>query len=276
MAFPIPISTKRLASALDAVISNRAGSIPRCITVTGSGGKTTTIEQLARLWADREQSVLVTTSTRLAHPSVHTYPFEQFVPYASGGGGLPEPRSGQVVLFGLESGDKLAAPPMDTIATVAGTFDRVLVEGDGARGLPLKIHAQWDPVIPAITELVIALVGLRPLGRALDEQVMYLADRFRLLTRYDGNLVEAQVYRSLLEHSEGLLKGTAMVPAIVFCNQSDTISTEEAESVLSAMADRWQGKPLDIVCGSWHLDRMEHHRHVTGNTYPEGAYRESV
>ncbi|MGE0074711.1 MAG: selenium cofactor biosynthesis protein YqeC, partial [Sphaerochaetaceae bacterium] len=183
MAFPTAICAKRLAAALDAVASNSGGSIPRCITVTGSGGKTTTVEQLARLWADRGQSVLVTTSTRMAHPAVHAYPFEQFVPYTSDGGGLPEPRDGQVVLFGVESGDKLAAPPMETIATVAGTFDRVLIEGDGARGLPLKIHAQRDPVIPDITELVLVVVGLKALGRSLDEQAMYLEDRFRLLTR---------------------------------------------------------------------------------------------
>ncbi len=276
MAFPTPISAKRLAAALDAVISNRAGSIPRCITVTGSGGKTTTVERLARLWADRGESVLVTTSTRMAHPAVHAYPFEQFVPYTAVGGNLPEPVRGQVVLFGLESGDKLAAPPMESIAKRIGKFDRILIEGDGARGLPLKIHAQRDPVIPAITELVIALVGLSPLGHFLDGQVMYLADRFRLLTRYDGTLVEAQVYRSLLEHPEGMLKGSTMVPVVVFCNQSDTISSEEAESVLGIMADRWQGKAFDIVCGSWHLDRMEYYRHVEGNPYPEGAYRESV
>ena len=276
MAFPTPISSKRLAAALDAVISNRAGSVPRCITVTGSGGKTTIVEQMARLWADRGLSVLVTTSTRMAHPAVHAYPFEQFVPYTHGGGDLPEPRGGQVVLFGLDSTDKLAAPPMETITKVARRFDRVLVEGDGARGLPLKIHAQRDPVIPDITELVIVVVGLKALGRSLDEQVMYLSDRFRLVTRYGGTLVTPQVYRLLLEHPEGLLKGSAMVPVIVYCNQSDTISSAEAESVLEAMANRWQGKPFDIVCGSWHLDRMEHHGHVAGNAYPEGAYCESV
>ena len=276
MAFPTPISAKRLAAALDTVISKSGGSIPHCLTVTGSGGKTTTVEQLARLWADRGQSVLVTTSTRMAHPEVHAYPFEQFVPYTFDGGGFPEPTSGQVVLFGVESGDKLAAPPMETIATVAGTFDRILIEGDGARGLPLKIHAQRDPVIPDITELVIAVVGLSPLGHFLDEQVMYLANRFRLLTRYEGTMVNAHMYRLLLEHPEGLLKGSATLPTIVFCNQSDTISSEEAELVMATLAERWQGKPFDIVCGSWHLDRMEHHRRVAGNPYPEGAYRESV
>jgi probable selenium-dependent hydroxylase accessory protein YqeC len=276
MACATTISAKRLAAALDAVASNSDRSIPRCITVTGSGGKTTTVEQLARFWADRGQSVLVTTSTRMAHPSIHTYPFEQFVPYTSGGDGLPEPRGGQVVLFGLESSDKLAAPPMETIARLSKLFDRILVEGDGARGLPLKIHAQRDPVIPEVTGLVIVIVGLSPLGRYLDEQVMYLEDRFRLLTRYDGALVTPQLYRSLLEHPEGLLKGSAALPVVVFCNQSDAISAEEAESVLEALADGWQGKPFDIVCGSWHLDRMDHHRHIVGAPSPKGASRESI
>ncbi|MGE0074524.1 MAG: hypothetical protein AB7S52_04820, partial [Sphaerochaetaceae bacterium] len=120
------------------------------------------------------------------------------------------------------------------------------------------------------------VVGLKALGRSLDEQAMYLEDRFRLLTRFDGALVTPQLYRSLLEHPEGLLKGSAMVPVIVFCNQSDTISSAEAESVLEAMSDRWQGKPFDIVCGSWHLDRMDHHRRIAGKPFPKGASRESV
>ena len=276
MASSTLFPSENLANLFDEHIAALTGYSPCCITVTGSGGKTTAVERLARCWADQGQSVLVTTSTRLAHPSAHSYPFEHFHPLLPDAHGLPLPQVGQVVLFGAEAKGKLTAPPQEIITELTKRFDRVLVEGDGARGLPLKIHSERDPVVPVATELVISVVGLEALWKTLDDRVMYLSDRFRQLADPDSSTVTPQVYRTLLEHPEGLFKGSGDLPVIVLCNQSDAILPHDTECVLESMTDNWQGRSFDIICGSLQQDSIFHHAHVAGNSCPEGAYRESV
>ena len=53
----------------------------------------------------------------------------------------------------------------------AVTADYILVEADGSRRLPLKVHRSFEPVIPPGTELVIQMAGLSALGQTVGECV---------------------------------------------------------------------------------------------------------
>ena len=47
--------------------------------------------------------------------------------------------------------------------------DRVIIEADGTKGLPLKVPNDHEPVIPAFADAVIAVAGLSALGCPLGE-----------------------------------------------------------------------------------------------------------
>ena len=133
----------------------------RCVSVIGSGGKTTLLRHLSERPGG---TVILTTST-------HIYPFPG-VPLAASGS-LDEIRSvlaeHRVVCVGRrEPSGKLAAPelPFEDLLSVA---DRVLIEADGAAGRPLKAHRPWEPVIPACTGLTVCVVGASGLGRPASE-----------------------------------------------------------------------------------------------------------
>ena len=133
----------------------------RCVSVIGSGGKTTLLKYLSERL---DGTVILTTST-------HIYPFPG-VPLAASGS-LDEIRSilasHRVVCVGtpLPSG-KLAAPevPFEALLDAA---HRVLIEADGAAGRPLKAHRPWEPVIPACSELTVCVAGASGLGRPASE-----------------------------------------------------------------------------------------------------------
>ena len=59
---------------------------------------------------------------------------------------------------------KLSAPA-EPLNELAQRFDYVLAEADGSKRLPLKAHAAWEPVIPAITANVVWVVGASGLGK---------------------------------------------------------------------------------------------------------------
>lgn len=140
--------------------------IERGITsVIGSGGKSTL---LARLAAELPGTVVLTTTT-------HFLPFGG-VPTATGADGdelralLERHRVVCVGRRAQSAAPKLAAGAMAP-AELARLADYVLVEADGSRRLPLKAHADWEPVIPAGSAQSVLVVGASGFGRPVAEAV---------------------------------------------------------------------------------------------------------
>ena len=133
----------------------------RAVTLVGGGGKTSLLFALAWQAAREGRRVAVTTTTHIhAHPGL---------PLA----GDPEELAAYlkrypVVTYGVHwrSGKLAPAGGLEDCLELA---DVVLIEGDGARGLPLKAPESHEPVIPAWTAAVAAVAGLDALGRPIVE-----------------------------------------------------------------------------------------------------------
>lgn len=145
----------------------------KCISVIGSGGKTTLLRYLSgRL----PGTVILTTST-------HMFPF-QGIPLVNTGdkdSGKSRDRiiaeiretlsNGRVVCLGsLEPSGKLASPA-DTVPfeLLLPEADHVLIEADGAAGRPLKVHRPWEPVIPACSGMTVCVAGASGIGRPVSQ-----------------------------------------------------------------------------------------------------------
>ena len=128
---------------------------PGITAVIGSGGKTTL---LARLAEELQGTVVLATSTRiLPFPGIST-------------ASCP-PLPGRVSCVGEPvDGGKLAAPTCG-FEILSAAADHVVVEADGSRGLPLKAHAPWEPVIPEGAAQTILVVGASGFGRPVGSVV---------------------------------------------------------------------------------------------------------
>lgn len=148
---------------------------PGITALVGSGGKTTAMYTLAEELRGRG-TVVCCTTTRIRVP--------RRLPVLAGGGetelAQALARYGCVCVGTPASGGKLAAPalPVERLAALA---DYVLAEADGARGLPMKAHMPWEPVIPAGTGRTVLLVGASGFGRPVREAV-HRPERFCALT----------------------------------------------------------------------------------------------
>ena len=136
---------------------------PGVTSVVGSGGKTSLLAALAR---ELPGTVVLTTTT-------HILPFAgvPLLVSPSADEVAAALATSRVVCVGsYGEKNKLVAPELgiDTLATLA---DHVLVEADGARRLPLKAHAAWEPVIPPCTARTILVLGALGLGRPVAEKV---------------------------------------------------------------------------------------------------------
>ncbi len=130
---------------------------PGITAIVGSGGKTSTLYRLAEELVDRGQ-VICTTTTHIFPPAHMPLALnrEELVSALA--------RYPCVCTGSPAEGGKLTAPAlsMDELSALARY---VLVEADGARGLPLKAHLPHEPVIPAQAGRTILVVGLTGLGQ---------------------------------------------------------------------------------------------------------------
>lgn len=133
---------------------------PGLTAIIGSGGKTTLLRALAAELS-RAARVIVCTST-------HIYP-EQTMPC------LVSPcaqalsaalETAGCVCVGSVSEHGKFGPPELPFSTLCALADYVLVEADGAKRLPLKAHAPYEPVIPPEANQTILLVGASGFGRS--------------------------------------------------------------------------------------------------------------
>lgn len=153
------------------------GPADRVIALVGAGGKTSSLFMLAEAYAAQGLRVAVTTSTHMGRrPGGFIASREELERYLAG-----DPK-GRICLCASPSGEhKMSAP--DFMDLLPQYFDRVLIEADGSRRLPLKIPADYEPVIPDYTDAVLVLAGLSALGRPLGEVCHRLEIALRLLAK---------------------------------------------------------------------------------------------
>ena len=137
---------------------------PGVTSVIGSGGKTSLLTALAR---ELPGTVVLTTTT-------HILPFEgvRLLVSPTAADVRAALAESSVICTGSrdEKNGKLVAPSLG-IDALADLADYVIVEADGARRLPLKAHAAWEPVIPARSDRTVLVLGASGLDRPVREKV---------------------------------------------------------------------------------------------------------
>lgn len=207
--------------------------IPRGVTaIVGGGGKTTLMYTLAEELRSRGRTIVCTT-THIRVPE--RYPLVTG-PSADTVAAALE-RAG-VVCVGTPCEDgKLTAPGLD-MAALEALADVVLVEADGSRGLPLKAHAEHEPVIPAKAARVILILGADGFGRPIREVCHRPALYARLAGAEDTELVTPELAARVIA-AEGL-------GDMLFVNKVGSDAALLAARELSACV------PMPAAAGSLH------------------------
>ena len=131
----------------------------------GGGGKTTLMLTLARELY-KKGTVIITTSTKICRPEEYETlidPDDETL--------ASKLREKRVVCVASEGPTgKLCAPKMG-FSKLAAFADYVIVEADGAKMLPIKAHAPYEPVIPENTQRTVMVVGVDGFGKRIADTV---------------------------------------------------------------------------------------------------------
>lgn len=197
------------------LLENIIGKIPEkdhvYISITGGGGKSSLMKDLAKIYKQQGKSVLLTTSTHIQSPVFYDwgadYEIFSFADFAD----LTLDKS-SCVLFGYKMNDdiqRLKSPAEHEIEALKNKFDVVICEADGSRHLPLKFHTFRDPVIFPFSDYTIAVLGAWAYGK----------EAWEVTFGYDGDrTVDTGFLNAYIEDENGLLKGK---PDLVLVNGID-------------------------------------------------------
>jgi probable selenium-dependent hydroxylase accessory protein YqeC len=211
------------------------------VTFVGAGGKTSLAELLALEALDRGKRVALTTTTKIRARE----------PYLTIGEEGWQGSNEKLVRIGktVESGKLTALEPAE-IAAIGDDFDLILIEGDGAKGRPLKYPAGFEPVIPPFSDRVIVVAGLDALSGLLSEKVF----RWELLPEAvmlsGEETVSVELFLRLLA-TDGMMKGVDVARCAVVLNKYDNcIRRQDALDIARKLCQRPDRAPV-LVGSTW-------------------------
>jgi len=179
----------------------------RVVTFVGAGGKTTAILRVASELQDLGLAVVVTTTTLMGGRAASHATAEVLTEDPESTVAQWTKRSGVTFLHaGTQRDGKYRGVSCRLIDQLiaAGAADCILVEGDGARGLPIKMPDAHEPVIPPASDIVVPVVGLDALGRPIAPESVHRPELFP--RRCDRATVTTETIAELLTSRTGGLK----------------------------------------------------------------------
>ncbi len=204
------------------------------VAFAGAGGKTTGMARLARELMPLGP-VISSTTTHMALAESSIAPAHLVVGSDADLEGLgPLLREHRHVLVtgselaGLGKWGGLTAELFSRmIELVRGAGVTVLVEADGARGLPLKAPEDHEPALPREATQLIVVAGLDALGRSLDANSVHRVSRFAQWAQApEGSLVTPIMIARALTHPLSYPK--ALRPGMTYSIVLNKAASDEA------------------------------------------------
>jgi molybdenum cofactor cytidylyltransferase len=211
-----------------------------CLALSGSGGKTTALFQLARSLREAKGSpVILTATTHLHIDQVKLADSHWIGEEPADLAGLGQNLHGVMLVTGLVEGFRTRGLDQATLSRLHAICEThslpLLIEADGSRQRPLKAPASHEPPIPDFTETVVVVAGLSGLGRPLTEEYVNRPDIFAHLSGLAAfETITPEALQRVLTHPDGGLKNIPpQARRLVLLNQADT---QELQSIGGRMA----------------------------------------
>ena len=239
-------------------------NLPEMVAIVGSGGKTSLMFSLAKAAIGRNLRVLTTTTTKIWIPTAEQsskviLASDLHVLWAEAQVALEKHPHVTMAVSGSNDGKLIGVPPalIDDLYAEKDV-DLVLVEADGARGLPLKASGTNEPVIPDDATVVVPVIGLSGLGKPLSGENTFRPERFARMAEMEvGGLVQPEHLARVLFHKDGICRDVPSLARIVpFLNQADTVTREDARAVAEMVLKHAPDQVDRVVWGS--LQHPEH------------------
>jgi len=229
------------------------------IALVGAGGKTSLMFALAEELRKEGKPVITSTTTRVWHHQAMKAPC---VVYTEGARSWRDKildglaRTGHVFVGRcvLESGKVDGMDPVlcDLIFEDLGA-GCLIVEADGAGGLPVKAPAAHEPAVPASATRVVALMGLEAVNAPLTAETVFRLDEAKRITGLATTMpMTPEALSGLFLAPEGLFKRAPVSAGrTAFLNKLDLLKSDQDALALARMIlNERKGRIRQAILGS--------------------------
>jgi molybdenum cofactor cytidylyltransferase len=227
------------------------------IAFVGSGGKTTSLFQLAH---QLPPPVIVTTTTHLHVNQVRQADSHRVVIIPDDLADFEDNLQGVMLVTGPIQKDRVLSLPnglLSRLREICCSHNlTLLIEADGSRNKPIKAPANHEPVIPDFVEMVVVVAGLTGIGKKLSEAVVHRPEIFaRLSGLRMGATISSQALSRVLAHPAGGLKNIPPLShRVVLLNQADS---PELQTKAKSMAEKLLSTYHTVIIAS--LEQFQIH-----------------
>jgi probable selenium-dependent hydroxylase accessory protein YqeC len=227
------------------------------ISIVGGGGKTSLMYALAQELSSKGKKVITTTTTRIMPPEPDQSPClvlsEDEDSLISQ---LKEAFSNcfHVTAAHHKTDSKLKGLAPETVDRLAAIHiaDYIINEADGAARKPLKAPNATEPVIPASTSLVVAVIGMDALGKPLTPETAFRPELITHITGLAaGSEITAGDMATLLTNRHGIIQnspgGARIVP---FLNKIELAGADDTAAVAGEILMRRHPQIGRVAAGS--------------------------
>lgn len=222
------------------------------ISLIGSGGKTSLMWYLANCF--RKETVLVSTTTKIGKSKQSLYDYFYSKDFAQIG--LDGPG---ITLAGIciEGGNKLSAPPQ-TILRTFSRFDKIFLEADGSKQLPLKGWETFEPVVIPETTTTIGVVPISVLEKIIDQSTIHRLPLFlEAVGANQGDIIKERTLAAIISSPNGLWQ-KSQGQQILCMNQVETPNQlRQAQKVVDLLPVNTLDHLTKIIACSVHLEKGE-------------------
>lgn len=161
------------------------------ISFVGGGGKTSSIFALAAELAKERKRVLITTTTAIYNPEEIKNPYITVL-------GDHVTQEGKLKGITKEQVDQIYREHQ---------YDVILVEADGSRGLPIKAPADYEPVIPSETDILVGIIGMDCYNKQVSPETVQRTEIFTDVAEVHlGDRIDEKAIGRLVYSPRGLYK----------------------------------------------------------------------
>ncbi len=213
------------------------------VSVVGAGGKTAWIECLAEEAVRCGKRVAITTTAKIRAEAPYVL-VDDFKPeHAAHAGFLRIGKS-------IENG-KITALSFEQLLEVGKFFDLILNEADGSKGRPLKYNAEYEPVIPPFSQVIVVVAGLDGLSGRVDEKV-FRHELFEKATGVSGREPVTQELFLRFFEDDTLMKHVDREKSVVVLNKYDACPQRHLVTDLAKQVLEKSGAQRAIVASVLH------------------------
>ena len=134
------------------------------VAIVGGGGKTTVMHTLGQQLTGTR---VLTCTTKMGHDQTGGLPT---LLSPSDDALVEAATAGPVVAWKAIDGQKAIGVDPETCDRWFDLVDHVVIEADGSRRRPFKAPADYEPVVPSSTTMMVSVIGADALGRVIADQ----------------------------------------------------------------------------------------------------------